>query len=561
MVNEKNSAFRKYLPYFIFLLMFIYVIWGLVKVQIVEQSEHKQLLNELLGSSDYSRGLRGSIYSSDGVKLAWSEQIPIISMKTYTTEDDARLREFLTTEQIVSIKNTGQAELTWEQAFLLKSIGYETTTMERRKSYGFLYQIIGSVNIDGEGVSGMESVYNDLLKGKVSVSYGVTNPSGSYEQGFIENTGENGMDLQTTINYGLQKFSYDLLTELATPSVIIVSDVKTGDILAMASYPSPEIDMNSLDNISWEKILNDPMKPLLNRAISSTYPPGSAFKVITAFAQLLYGRPNTVTCNGVFTYKDSKGRVTGRYKDWLLSGHGVVDLKKALRVSCNVYFYNAAIDVGADNIAKVARAFYLDQKTGINIPGEVVGTLPSPEWKVENIGENWYPGDTILYGIGQGFLNVTPLQMITLYNTIANRGTFVKPKLLINEEVVSKKILLDIPDPYWDLVIQGLEEVTTVQGSGANAGTAAASFKGFPIAVAGKTGTAQVGSGQPHAWFVGFGPSRQPMYSVLVLVEHGESGGHFAAPVARKIFDYMYQNGFFEDIQSNQDAVTSKNES
>jgi len=169
-----------------------------------------------------------------------------------------------------------------------------------------------------------------------------------------------------------------------------------------------------------------------------------------------------------------------------------------------VYFYNAAIDVGADNIAKVARAFYLDQKTGINIPGEVVGTLPSPEWKVENIGENWYPGDTILYGIGQGFLNVTPLQMITLYNTIANRGTFVKPKLLINEEVVSKKILLDIPDPYWDLVIQGLEEVTTVQGSGANAGTAAASFKGFPIAVAGKTGTAQVGSGQPHAlvrWF------------------------------------------------------------
>ncbi|HQQ18438.1 MAG TPA: peptidoglycan glycosyltransferase, partial [Fervidobacterium sp.] len=95
MVNEKNSAFRKYLPYFIFLLMFIYVIWGLVKVQIVEQSEHKQLLNELLGSSDYSRGLRGSIYSSDGVKLAWSEQIPIISMKTYTTEDDARLREFL----------------------------------------------------------------------------------------------------------------------------------------------------------------------------------------------------------------------------------------------------------------------------------------------------------------------------------------------------------------------------------------------------------------------------------------------------------------------------------
>ncbi|HCI28847.1 MAG TPA: peptidoglycan glycosyltransferase [Fervidobacterium sp.] len=556
-MREKTA--RKYTPFIIFILMFLYLIAGLIKVQVVEQAQHKELLVDLLGTSNYSRGLRGNIYSSDGVKLAWSEQIPTISLKNYGDKDNAELRKYLTTEQIVSIRNTGQAELSWEQAFLLKSIGYEISTVEKRRSYGFLYHIIGSVNVDGDGVSGMEGIYNDLLKGKVSISYGVGSPGGGYKQGIIENVGENGMDLQATINYKLQKFSYDLLTELATPSVIIVSNVQTGDILTMASYPAPEIDMNSLDLISWEKILNDQLTPLLNRAISNTYPPGSAFKVITAFAQLLYGNPQTVKCNGIYTYRDSKGRVTGKYKDWLLSGHGIVDLKKALRVSCNVYFYNAALDVGAENIAKVAKAFYLGQKTGINLPGEASGTLPSPEWKVENIGENWYPGDTILYGIGQGFFTITPLQMITLYNTIANRGIFVKPKLLINEEIVKKEILLDIPDAYWDLVIQGLEEVTTVQGSGTNAGTAAASFKGFPITVAGKTGTAQVGSGQPHAWFVGFAPSRQPMYSVVVLVEHGESGGLFAAPIARKIFDYMYQNGFFKDSQSNQKSGTSKN--
>ncbi|WP_426657559.1 peptidoglycan D,D-transpeptidase FtsI family protein [Fervidobacterium islandicum] len=542
-----GSSIRRFIPFVMFFFMFFYIIYGLVKVQVIDQPKHRALLNSLLERSVYSKGLRGAIYSSDGVKIAWSERIPTLVLKKYTAEDEKKLRKYIDDSQLAILKNNGSVEVSWEQAFVLQSMGYEIIPTERRKSYGFLYHIVGSVNKDGEGISGLEYVYNNVLKGKLSVSYGIRSPGGKYQQSIIESFGENGLDLQTTINFKLQKYAYDLLSELATPSVIIVSNVQTGDILAMASYPAPEVDLNGVDVLTWEKLVNDPLKPLLNRAISNVYPPGSTFKVVTAIAQMLYSHPNTITCNGVFRYRDSKGRVTATYKDWLITGHGVVDLRKAIRVSCNVYFYNAALDVGIDKLITVAKAFYLDQKTGINLPGEVAGTLPTPEWKLKKLGEKWYPGDTILFGIGQGFLDLTPIQVLSLYNTVANKGLFVRPKLVLNEEVSTKKIPLNVPENVWNTLIDGLEQVTTVQGPASSGGTAAKSFQGFEITVAGKTGTAQTHSGPPHAWFVGFAPSRSPKYSVLVLVENGESGGHNAAPLARKVFDFMLQNGFFDE--------------
>ncbi|MGC8954814.1 MAG: penicillin-binding transpeptidase domain-containing protein [Fervidobacterium sp.] len=547
MIKLENARLRRYTPFILFLCMFFYLIYGLVKVQIIEQQKYKSFLIDLLGKSEYNKGLRGTIYSSDGVKIAWSEVKPILAIEKYTENDEIKLKRYLPIDQIVRLKNTGSVELDWEQAFLLKSIGYKIETIEKRHSYGFLYHIVGSVNIDKEGVSGLEFTYNDVLKGKIGVSYTLRTPSGKYQQGILENQADSGLNLQTTINFSLQKFIYETLKQIGKPSVAIVSKPKTGEILAMVSFPAPENDMNELDSITWEKLTNDQLKPLLNRAISNVYPPGSTFKVITAIAQLLYSSPKTVACTGVYKYMDSKGRVTGIYKDWLPSGHGIVDLKKALRVSCNVYFYNAALDVGVDGIVNVAKAFKIGQITGIQIPGEVSGTLPTPDWKYENFKEKWYPGDTILYGIGQGFINVTPLQMLSVYNTIANKGIIVKPKLILNEETKEEKIGLSIPDEYWDTIITGLEEVTTIQGPASSAGTAASSFVGFPVKVAGKTGTAQTHDGEPHAWFVGFAPSREPMYSILVLIEHGESGGHNAAPVARQILDFMYQNGFFDN--------------
>ncbi|MCX7653445.1 MAG: penicillin-binding transpeptidase domain-containing protein [Fervidobacterium sp.] len=541
----KSNLSRKYTIYIIYFLMFCYVIYGLVKVQILEQVENKKILMDLIGKNEYKRGLRGTIYSSDGVKLAWSEKVPVIALKEYSQKDQQILEKYLSVEQLTNLRNTGKAELNWEQAFLLKSIGYNIYAVEKRRSYGFLYPLIGSVNADGDGMSGLEYTYNEVLKGKVSVSYGIKTPGGKYQEGIIESEAENGLDLQTSINYCLQKFIYETLTEFDTPSVVIVSKPKTGEILAMVSYPAPNVDLNNLDSLTWQKLVNDPMKPLLNRAISSSYPPGSTFKVVTGLAQMIYGQPSPISCKGVFYYRDSRGRVTGRYNDWLPTGHGNVDIEKALRVSCNVYFYKAALDIGIDNLIKVSKAFGLGEKTGINIPGETTGILPTPDWKYQNIKEKWYPGDTILCGIGQGFLSLTPIQVLHIYNTIANKGVIVKPKLVVNEESSEKHFDIPVPDDYWDIITKGLEEVTTIQGSAEYGGTAADTFKGFPLTVAGKTGTAQTDNGQPHAWFVGFVPSRKPMYSIVVFIEHGKGGGRYAAPIARKIFDYMYKNGFF----------------
>ncbi|MEN3043243.1 MAG: penicillin-binding transpeptidase domain-containing protein [Fervidobacterium sp.] len=541
----KSNLSRKYAIYIIYFLMFCYVIYGLVKVQILEQIENKRILIDLIGKNEYKRGLRGTIYSSDGVKLAWSEKVPVITLNEYSQKDQQILGKYLSVEQLTTLRNTGKVELNWEQAFLLKSIGYNIYTIEKRRSYGFLYPLIGSVNTDGDGMSGLEYTYNEVLKGKVSVSYGIKTPGGNYKEGIIESEAENGLDLQTSINYNLQKFIYETLTELDTPSVVVVSKPKTGEILAMVSYPAPNVDLNSLNSLTWQKLINDPMKPLLNRAISSSYPPGSTFKVVTGLAQMIYGQPSSISCKGVFYYRDSKGRVTGRYNDWLPTGHGNVDIEKALRVSCNVYFYKAALDVGIDNLVKVSKAFGLGEKTGINIPGEISGILPTPNWKYQNTKEKWYPGDTILYGIGQGFLSLTPIQVLHIYNTIANKGVIVGPKLVVNEESSEKKFDISVPDDYWDIITKGLEEVTTIQGSAEYGGTAVDAFKGFPLTVAGKTGTAQTDNGQPHAWFVGFVPSREPMYSIVVFIEHGKGGGRYSAPIARKIFDYMYKNGFF----------------
>ncbi len=528
--------------------MFAFVIFGIIKVQYFEYSKNKAFLDQILSKTYLEKGLRGSIVSSDGVKIAWSEKVPYLVVKKYSADLEKELSKYLSTEQLSLLRLNGKVEINSLQAFTLKSKGFDITFNEIRKSFGGeFYHIVGNLNTDRIGVSGLEYVYEDVLKGRVGISYALPGVGSRDSSNVLKTIPENGLDIETTINYGLQKYAYELLTEIATPSVIIVSNVKTGDILAMVSYPSPEYDLNNTDYLEWKKLLSDPLTPLMNRAISGLYPPGSTYKVITAFADQLFGSIGEVYCTGVYHYRDTRGNITGTYRDWLPSGHGRVDIVKALRVSCNVYFYTAGLNTGIDNLVKVARAFYIDKKTGINIPGEVENVIPTPEWKEKFYKEKWYPGNTIVTSIGQGYVSMTPLSVLFLYNTIANRGIFVKPKLVVNEPTEEKKIKLDIPEKVWDTIIKGLTEVTTVVGSAANGGTAAKSFTGFPYKVAGKTGTAQNPKGAPHAWFVGFAPVDDPQYSVLVLIEHGESGGLFAAPVARKVFDYLYENNFFEE--------------
>lgn len=546
--RNRNRSFRLYVPFILFAMMIGYAVHGLVRVQLLERERYVSLLNSLLGKNKYERGLRGTIYSSDGVKIAWSERIPVLRLDNPEHEDLEKLGRHLSEEQIAVLRNTGEVQVSWEQAYFLKRLGFSTTVKEIRNSYGFLYHIVGSVNVDGDGTSGLEMTYNEVLKGKAGVSFELRAPGGEHSTGVIVTEPENGLDLTTTIDFQLQKFVAKTLSEVATPSVAIVSEVETGNILAMVSYPFPEFDLNKIDNVTWRKLNSDPLKPLLNRAVSNIYPPGSTFKVVTAISDLAYGdKDRTLHCTGKFLYRDSQGRVTAVFNDWLKSGHGLVNLTKALRVSCNVFFYTVGNELGIDKLLSVAGKLGLGQRTGIPLPGEVESLIPSPEWKKRTIGEPWYPGDTILFSIGQGYVAVTPIQILTLYNTIANRGQRVAPRLIATEQVRKSKVDLPLEEADWNKIIRGLEEVASVRGRASEAGTASKALHDFPLKVAAKTGTAQTGNKPAHGWIVCFVPSYKPMYSVLVLVEHGRSGGLVAGPIARRILNYMYENGYFHD--------------
>jgi penicillin-binding protein 2 len=287
-------------------------------------------------------------------------------------------------------------------------------------------------------------------------------------------------------------------------------------------------------------LVNDPRRPLNDRAISSFYAPGSTFKVLMTIAGLESGAitpSSTVACSGSVV-------VYGRpFLCWKKGGHGLVGVHGALVHSCNVFYYLLGKRMGIDTISKYAKMFNIGETTGIDIPGETRGNPPSAEWKERTRKEPWYPGDTISVSIGQGLLAVTPVQMATMISAVANGGSLVRPHLARDADVAPVKLpvsagtLAVIRDALADVVEEG---------------TATRAQLG-PIRVAGKTGTAQVfkkSAGidadklskdeRDHAWFVGYAPAEKPEIAFAIVVEHGGHGGTTAAPVARKVLEAFF---------------------
>ncbi len=235
-----------------------------------------------------------------------------------------------------------------------------------------------------------------------------------------------------------------------------------------------------------------------------------------------------------------------------MSGHGETDLKKAIKVSCNVYFYNLALKLGIEKMKQFAQLFKIDDRTQIDLPGEKKGQFPDPNWKYEKFKEPWFPGETILCGIGQSFILTTPIEMLTFYNAIANGGTSYQPHVIHSvldfrgRKVYDpeNRILYRVPikKSTHEFIVSAMREVTqSVNGGTAkDEGTAYQAFRGLKLDVAGKTGTAETGKkGElPHSWFIGFAPANTPEILVLVLIESSGSGGEVAAPIARRIFQY-----------------------
>ena len=344
---------------------------------------------------------------------------------------------------------------------------------------------------------------------------------------------------------------------------IVAIDTKDGGVLTMVSSPGydPNPFVNGIDSVSYKQLLASEDAPLLNRALQGKYPPGSTIKPIMAFGALEYDlrrMEDETWCKGWYSLKGS----SHRYRDWKKEGHGHTDLIKAVAQSCDVYFYNLAHEMGINRMHQLMAKFGFGNKTGIDIIGESTGLNPSREWKRRVYGQPWYPGETLIVGIGQGSSLVTPLQLAVATATIANRGRGVQPHLYshardaISNEIVDEyqgktREQIVAKDPQqWQSIIDSMWEV--MHGG---RGTARRVAQGAGYKMAGKTGTAQVvGIAQDeeyevdevaekfrdHALFVAFAPVENPEIALAIIVENGGSGSSGAAPIARTLFDHYF---------------------
>jgi penicillin-binding protein 2 len=429
------------------------------------------------------------------------------------------------------------------------------------------YTAQGYTGDETVGLAGLEVWGEDYLNGERGGTLKVVNSNGDYITTLAEVAPQQARSIFTTLDYEFQAAVEQALAEAietypgASAGSAIVMDVNTGNIKAIASYPSydPAI-FNSLDDEALAQlavVLNDPQRPLLNRATQGAYPSGSLFKIITLSAAIesgLYTADTRYTSTGSW---NGLGDNFIKY-DWLPGGHGTISLRQALVVSCNSCFYNAGMNLdNFDNtfLPNMAKGFGLGAETGIEV-SESAGTRPDPEWKLANTGEGWATGDAVNMAIGQGFVQVTPLQFVTLVAAIANGGTLYQPSVVdrigagagLPEESLPPHVNGQLPIS--DYTMTTLHEAMfDVANNGS--GTATHQFLELPIQVAGKTGTAEDPPRNSHAWFAGYAPAapytqsdgtviENPEIAIVVMIENAGEGSAVAAPIFRRLVELYY---------------------
>lgn len=395
------------------------------------------------------------------------------------------------------------------------------------------------------GKDGLERTYDKQLQGEDGYEYIEVNAFNRVQRRVDkEKTPVPGENLYMTLDMELQEYMEEQFKEDKRVGAFIAMDPKTGEIITMVSYPTYSLNMFSSQilNEDWQKIINDPGRPLTNKTIAGEYPPGSVFKVVSAISFLENGidpKEKYLDRNGY--YEIGKWR----WRAWKAGGHGYVDMKKSIVESANPYYYRLADQIGHKPIVETASIFGLGEKTGIDIPGEKKGILPDIEWKRKVIGTGWYKGDTILLSIGQGYLTVTPLQIAMLYSAIANKGYTYSPHLaksLVNfsgeniTEILGKKHeITNFPKKYYDILNDALI-ATVAQNNGTTK-----ILRRKDMAIAAKSGSAQnAHSKTTHAWVAGYFPADNPKIVFTVVLEGAGGGGAMGGAMAKKFIDkYM----------------------
>lgn len=406
---------------------------------------------------------------------------------------------------------------------------------------------------DYVGKNGIERSYEKYLHGDDGGRQIEVDARGRLLRTLSETFPVPGQSLLLTVDLELQRAAEMALGDKA--AAVVAMDVNNGEILAMASSSQfdPALFTSRMPPEQWKAYLEDKRRPLENKALKGQYPPGSTFKLVTALAGLSEGlidANSTVNCTGVYKVG------TGKFHCWNRKGHGTVNLRKALRESCDVYFYMLGEKLGVDRIADYAGRFGLGQSLGIDMEGEKNGFVPTIAWKEKKTGQKWYRGETLSVSIGQGYLTATPVQLAAMTAGLATNGTIYRPHLVkkildrdgntikeFQPEVLKK---FDLNPEHFRLVKEGLWAVVNEPG-----GTGAAA-RLYEVKVAGKTGTSQVVKlkdskqsvayqHRDHALFVAFAPYDKPEIAVAVVVEHGEHGGGAAAPVAGRVLRKYFE--------------------
>ena len=417
------------------------------------------------------------------------------------------------------------------------------------------------------GKSGIEYSNEELLIGKYGIKRYEVNSSGKRISQIEHIKESQGDEIRTTVDLEVQKFAQELLNNQA--GSICVMDIYTGEIIAMASSPTydPNKFTHGIGHKDWSEIRDNPLKPLFNKSIAGLYSPGSTLKPLVALAALEFGTidPNRVIeCKG---HKHPYELYGVKYHCWKKHGHGYMRLRNAIKQSCDIYFYEVSRLLGVDRLNETARRFGLGDIVLKNFfDNEKKGIFPSTKWKKKEIGENWYLGETLITGIGQGYIQTTPLQLTLMTAQLANGGNKIYPTLTPNNKNIDqiKKEMegnedYDLPTNYPPLVRnkENIKFVLDAMFKSTNEiyGTSYSSRIEDPIyQFAGKTGTAQVKriteaerelerkleeipyKERDHSWYIAFGPYKNPRYAMTILIEHGGSGSRTAAPIAKKLF-------------------------
>jgi len=593
--DEKVSPFRLTAVQYIILGVFLILAYGLWRLQVVQSNLYSTLAEKNRVRNVPILAPRGKILDREGRTIVdnypsftalllrdssrdLTQDSDLIAQGLHMDADEvrSRIKHFSSMPQYEPIYL--KDDITPDELAFIEAHRNELpeldTIMAHRRLYpkgGFMAHLIGYVGEVSEdmlnqpqwefynpgdvvGRSGVELEYNQILMGKNGSRQEVVNSHGKSVGQLQEIPAEPGKQLKLTVDIDLQIAAEEALGD--RNGAVVAMDPRTGEILAMASRPTfdPNAFAVRVSRDDWNKLVNDPDHPLLNKAIQAQLAPGSTFKIIMATAGLQEGiaQDMKVNCTGGATFY-------GRYfKCWVVAEHrvhGITDISKAIYQSCDVFFYTLAEKLGIERIAKYATMFGLGQKTGVDLPQEVSGVMPSEEWKLKNYRQKWYAGETISVGIGQGAVSATPIQLMRAIGAIASGGVLRRPHVTNPSDLpagvvpvsnVQDEVKIPLDPKNWEIITDAMAGVVNVGGTAPSAHLQGIDF-------AGKTGSAQTISNalkaklgaygktkfKDNGWFVGVTPRRDPEIVVCTLLEEGEHGYLAARTAAAVIKAYV----------------------